>query len=164
MIGESTGNGNEAGGKNDWAGCHSRSLRKRRKSAVSDPVRGRPVTKTAVVLPREVDAVPPRSLRKKALATSKTASGNEVVYRADSLPIVLLADIRLIGMKPTGRCHLIPHHRDALNDPLALKVVDDKMLGTSVIPNTDRSRFPAVAYGEFGGGHPFREVPQQDVA
>ena len=88
MIGESTGNGNAARGVNDWTGCHSRSLRKRRKSAVSDPVRGRPVTKPRVVLPRELDAVPPRSLRKKALVTSKTASGNEVVYRADSLPIV----------------------------------------------------------------------------
>ena len=60
----------------------------RRKIAVSDPVRDGPVTKPWVVLPREFDAVPPRSLRKKALVTSKTASGNEVVYRADSLPIM----------------------------------------------------------------------------
>ena len=37
----------------------------RRKIAVSDPVRGGPVTKPRVVLPREFDAVPPRSLRKR---------------------------------------------------------------------------------------------------
>ncbi len=39
-------------------------------------------------VPREFDAVPPQSLRKKAVVTSRTASGNEVVYRVDSLPIV----------------------------------------------------------------------------
>ena len=89
MIGESTGNGNALRvvrtiGPVVTLGA----LGSGAKSAVSDPVRGGPVTKPRVVLPREFDAVPPRSLRKKALVTSKTASGNEVVYRADSLPIV----------------------------------------------------------------------------
>ena len=89
MIGESTGNGNAARGvRTTRSVVTQEALECGAKSAVSDPVRGGPVTKPRVVLPREFDAVPPRSLRKKALVTSKTASGNEVVYRADSLPIV----------------------------------------------------------------------------
>ena len=89
MIGESTGNGNAARGvRTTRSVVTQRALECGTKSAVSDPVRGRPETKPRVVRPREFDAVPPQSLRKKAVVTSRTASGNEVVYRVDSLPIV----------------------------------------------------------------------------
>ena len=46
--------------------------------------------------------------------------------------IVALANINR-GHQALGRCRAISHDGDALNDPLALKVVDDKVLGASVI-------------------------------
>ena len=50
----------------------------------------------------------------------------------------------------------VSHDSDALNDTFADKVIQDKMLGTTIIPYCNRAFGPVVSYGEPRVGDPFR--------
>ena len=64
----------------------------------------------------------------------------------------------------TGAVYLIAHDCHSLNHPFALKIVNDKMLRTPIIPHGNRSRRPLIPNRESGIFDPLGEIFQQDLA
>src|SRR5262249_12771450 len=76
------------------------------------------------------------------------------------------ADRPEIGL-PAGRHRrggLVPHHCHALNDALALEVIEHVVLCAAVVPHRDGARRPVVAHRESRALDPPRQVVQHRLA
>ena len=76
------------------------------------------------------------------------------------LPIVATGCAKSAGTNPRlpGRLvalRFVTHDSDALDDTFADKVIEHKMLGTTIIPYRDSAFGPAVSYRESRIGDPF---------
>lgn len=58
----------------------------------------------------------------------------------------------------------VAHHRHALDDGFAFKVVQHKVLGAAVVPDGDGAGCPAVTHAEARVGYPLGQVGQQRFA
>src|SRR5512134_1908116 len=73
---------------------------------------------------------------------------------AVELPVVAAGRREATGADPRlpprriRAARLVSHHRDTLNDPLALEVVQHEVLRAAVVPHCDRALRPPVTHRE----------------